>query len=59
MRTLKRLQKRCAPSSGHFVLNRFCYEATPVPLELINFVEEIRGQCDRDSLVSGHDFSMP
>ena len=43
MRTLKRLQKRCAVSSVDFMLNRLSYETTPIPLELINLPKEIAG----------------
>ena len=41
MRTLKRLQKRCAVSAVDFALNRLSDETTPIPLELINLPKEI------------------
>jgi len=47
-------QERCAASTGDFTLNSFSDEATPIPLELIDFLEEFRGQRDGDSFADRH-----
>jgi hypothetical protein len=48
-------QERCAASTGYFTLNSFSDEATPIPLELIDFLKEVCRQRDRDSFDGGHE----
>ncbi|MBI4266233.1 MAG: hypothetical protein HY657_17805, partial [Acidobacteria bacterium] len=51
------VHERGAAATRHFVLYGFCDEATPIALELIDFLEEIGRQRDGDSLGS-HVYSM-
>lgn len=54
MRRSNGLQERSAASTSDLTLNSFSNEATPIPLELIDFLEEFRRQRDRDSLAGRH-----
>lgn len=55
MRRSNRLQERRAASTSDFTLNSLSDEATPVPLELVDFPEEFRGQRNGDSFDGWHE----
>ena len=48
------MQERSPASTRDLSLNSFSNEATPIPLELVDFLEEFRRQRDRDSLAGRH-----
>jgi hypothetical protein len=45
-------------ATGYFMLHGLSDETASIPLKLINFSEEIRRQCDGDSLCGWHSNSM-
>ena len=45
-------------TTGYFMLHGLSDEAASIPLQLINLLEEIRRQCDGDSLGDWHSNSV-
>jgi hypothetical protein len=45
-------------ATGYFMLHGLSDETASIPLKLIDFLEEIRRQCDGDSLCGSHSNSM-
>jgi hypothetical protein len=52
------LAERLATASQQLVLDRFGDEATSIPLQPVNRLDELRPQCDRDMFGRRHTYSM-